>query len=164
MQHLNKVMDKLNILLKSICSFFLIIMLVITFIQVVMRYVFSKPFMWAEEVTLAILIWFGYFAISVVVQEDDHMSIEFLYNMVGDKIRFFLSIVKHLLMIGFSILMTTYGYQMVNNAYGKVLPASQMSRTLLYIPITIAGVLITMFCIMHLINMFVKSDPKEEIQ
>lgn len=164
MFYLNKIMNKLNILLKWISSIFLIIMLAITFVQVVMRYVFSKPFMWAEEVTLVILIWFGYLAISMVVQEDDHMSIEFLYNMFGKKAKLVFDVIKHLLMIGFSILMTKYGMQMTKNAYGKLLPASQMSRSILYIPITIAGILITLFSLMHLINLFIKSEPKEEVQ
>lgn len=158
MSNINKIMNKINDVLKWFSGISLSIMLIITFSQVVMRYVFSKPFAWAEEVTLALLIWFGYLAISMVVQEDGHMAIEFLYNLLGQKARLIFDLIKHLLMIGFSILMTKYGIEMTKNAYGKLLPASQWSRSILYIPITIAGVLITLFSLLHLISLFIKSE------
>lgn len=124
-----------------------------------MRYIFNKPFMWAEEVTLAILIWFGYLSISMVVKEDDHMSIEFFYNIFGKKMRMALDVIRHILMVGFSTLMTYYGIEMVKNAIGKFLPASKISRTMLYIPLVVSGILIVIFSIVHLIKLF---NPEEK--
>ena len=37
---------------KLLCSLMLVIMVVITFTQVVMRFIFNAPFSWSEEITL----------------------------------------------------------------------------------------------------------------
>lgn len=117
-----------------------------------MRYVVNKPFIWAEEVTLAILIWFAYFAIAMAVKNDNHMTIEFLYNRVGKNIQIVFDLIKDITMIGFSGLMSYYGIQMIGNAAGKVLPASQITRSVLFIPIFLGGVLIVFFTILQMIS------------
>lgn len=137
-------------------------MLAITFVQVLLRYVFKKPFTWAEEVTLAMLIWFAYITIALVVKDDDHMAIEVLYNHVSDKMKLLFNAVRHVSILLFSVLMTKHGLEMTNNALGKVLPASQISRSLLYIPFMLGGMLIAIFSLIHLIDLFIKPQEKED--
>jgi TRAP-type C4-dicarboxylate transport system permease small subunit len=163
MSKIKAMADKLCNILNWMAGIVLSIMLFITFAQVVMRKVFNRPFIWAEELTLAMLVWFGYITISVVVKEDGHMSITFLYNMLGKKMKLLLDVLKHALMIGFSALMAVYSIQMAKNAYGNVLPASQISRSLLYIPLVISGVLIIVFSIIHLIDLFLKPHKGEGV-
>jgi TRAP-type C4-dicarboxylate transport system permease small subunit len=163
MSNIKSILDKFCYILKWIAGILLLAMLAITFIQVVLRYVFKNPFSWAEEVTLAMLIWFGYITIALVVREDEHMAIGFLYNMSGKKMRLLLDSVRHILMIFFSVLMAKYGAEMINNALGKVLPASKISRSLLYVPFMLSGILIALFSLIHLINLFIQLQDKEGI-
>ena len=65
---------------RYICSVILIIVTLITFVQVVMRFVFDAPFSWSEEVTLMFLVWFGYLCMAIDVYTDDHAALYFLYN------------------------------------------------------------------------------------
>ena len=56
---MSKVKGSLRYLVKLeqwICCVFLVIMLAVCFGAVVMRYVFSKPLVWSEEIILTILI------------------------------------------------------------------------------------------------------------
>lgn len=161
MSKIDNILDYLEKLLKWASALLLLFMLTITFIQVVMRYIFNKPFMWAEEVTLTMLIWFGYFTITMVVKEDEHMSIEFLYNLFNTRIRRLLDAVKHLLMICFSGLMVFYGSQMVISAIGKTLPASRIGRSILYLPLVISGALMALFSIVQLIKVFLVTEKRE---
>ena len=65
---MSKVKGSLRYLVKLeqwICCVFLVIMLAVCFGAVVMRYVFSKPLVWSEEIILTILIWFGFLCISI---------------------------------------------------------------------------------------------------
>ena len=41
---------------RMVCSVLLVLMLMVTFVQVVMRFVFNSPFSWSEEVTLMLLV------------------------------------------------------------------------------------------------------------
>ena len=45
----------------------LLVMLVICFAAVIMRYVFVNPIIWSEEVILVLLVIFGYICISIDV-------------------------------------------------------------------------------------------------
>ena len=159
---INKILDKTTNIIKWITGILLSIMLAITFIQVILRYVFNNPTMWAEEVTLTILLWFGYFAIAMGVGDDSHMSIEFFYQTLSKPMRKILDIIKQIIMIGFSTLMVYYGNQMVQNAQGKLLPASQISRIMIYLPLSIGGILMVLYSIAHLIRIFTSPKIEEE--
>lgn len=163
MKILDKISNQILRLLQTVTNIFLVIMLSITFIQVIMRYVLNKPFVWAEEVTLAILIWFAYFSIAIAIKNENHMTIDFFYDRANKKIQLFLDLVKDIMMIGFSSLMAFYGFQMVQNASGKVLPASQFSRSILFIPIFLGGILIVFFTILQMIHRWMsrKGEDKE---
>ena len=54
-------------------------MLVINFMQVLMRYVFNAPFAWSEEIILVLLVWFGFFCMSIDIFYDSHISLTGIY-------------------------------------------------------------------------------------
>lgn len=161
MLKVDKMLNKLTSLLGLLSGILLSIMLSLTFIQVVMRYIFRRPIMGAEEVTLVMLIWFGYFAISTAVWEKGHMALEVFYGMFNKTVRKVMDIVKYLLMIIFSSMMFYYGVQMVMNARGKVLPGAKISRTILYLPLSVSGVLIFIFSLTHLIKLLINYKEVE---
>lgn len=161
MSKVEAILDKLTNFLRFISGILLSIMLIITFLQVILRYVFHKPIMGAEEITLVMLLWFGYFAISTAVWEQGHMALEVFYEMFNIKIRKILDIIKYLLMITFSSMMFYYGLQLVINARGNVLPGSKISRSMLYLPLSISGVLIFVFSMVHLIKLLIDSKEVE---
>jgi TRAP-type C4-dicarboxylate transport system permease small subunit len=158
MSHLNKILNYVTNIFKWIATILLFIMLVITFCQVVLRYVFNNPTSWAGEFTLVMLIWFGFISIAIGVWEKKHMAIEFLYNKFNKLGRKILVVIHQILMAGFSALMVYYGFQLIMNAAGKIMPASQISRTLLYIPLLLSGILIFLYSIFDLIYIFYSND------
>ncbi|WP_026895326.1 TRAP transporter small permease [Clostridiisalibacter paucivorans] len=157
----NKILDKMTLIIKWVSSILLTFMLVITFVQVVLRYVFNNPTMWSEEVTLLMLIWFGYLAISLAVREDCHISIESFYLSCKKGTRTIFDLIRHILMLGFSGLMIYYGIELMKISKGKYLPASHISRTLMYMAMAVAGVLMVMFTIVHILKIFISQEESE---
>ncbi|MFK7866647.1 MAG: TRAP transporter small permease [Alphaproteobacteria bacterium] len=57
----------------------------VTFIQVVLRYVFNSGFFWALEVTSTLFAWLVLFGSSWVVKQGSHIGVDALVNLFGVK-------------------------------------------------------------------------------
>lgn len=161
MVKMQDIIERITTVINWILGVMLTLMLILTFIQVVLRYVFNSPLMWSEEVTLVMLVWYGYLIIAILVKEDNHISINFFYLKFNKNIRKILDVVKYVFMLAFSVLMLYFGFEMMVNASGKYLPASQLSRAMLYIPLVISGILIVLYIFSHVFKLFCTSEERE---
>ena len=58
----------------------LLVMFIICFMAVILRYVFNSPWTWSDEVILIMLVAFGYLCISIDVYNDEHVALTGIYN------------------------------------------------------------------------------------
>lgn len=63
-------------------AFFLLFMTALTFIQVVLRYVFNSGFVWALEATTYAFIWMVLLGISYGVRHNAHIGVDVLLNVL----------------------------------------------------------------------------------
>ena len=140
----------------------LAIMLSLTVFQVVMRYVFNKPTSWSEEITLFALVWFGYVAMAIGVRKDTHISLEFLYDNLGDKGKKALDIFRYSLLLALAVMMTIYAFPMIKIGLTNNMPATGISRAVLYAPALVGGLLMSLFSLVNLIAVFTKEKLSHE--
>lgn len=141
---------------KLICSFLLVIMLLITFFQVVMRFVFNAPFSWSEEVTLIFLVWFGYLCMPIDIYSDSHAALYFAYNhlpAIGRKIA---DLVRHVLLMWLFYEMIMYGMVITRLNMPKLQPASRLSQGWLFLPLAVGGALMLLYCVLNLVSAILK--------
>lgn len=162
MHQIKKVVDKFVEIKRLICSIMLIIMTIITFIQVIMRYCFNAPFSWAEEVTLMLLVWFGYLCMSLDIHTDSHASITFLYDRFPPILKKCADLIRHLLLTFFFGNMVFYGYKLTMLSLPKSQPASGFSQGWLFAPLLIVGSFMLVYSVLNLISVFYKTYYKEE--
>lgn len=148
--------------LTTVSVIMLLIMLVITFSQVVMRYVFNSPFVWAEELTLVLLLWFAFITISVSVKDDSHIALEAFYLKFGPKTQKFLDAFRHLFLMFFAVLMILYGWELIIVAKTQHLPATKILRSFLYMSEFVAAFFIFIFSLNNLMKVFAKSEVKHD--
>lgn len=72
------VIGNLDILVASIA---LIVLIVLTFFGVIMRYVIGKPFTWLEEVQLFCMVWIVFAAGGAAFRTGSHVAIEMVVEM-----------------------------------------------------------------------------------
>ncbi len=156
---IKKFQEFTSVIVKRILAVTLSLMLFLTFTEVVLRYVFNNPIAWSEEVTLVMLIWYGFLAMALGVKDDSHMSLEFFYEIFSENGKKVLDFIRHVLMLAFSTLMTYYALELARTSITKYLPASKISRSILYIAMLISGILMFIYTLVHLISIFV--NPKE---
>jgi len=61
-------------------SFFLIIIFIIMFVQVILRYIFSVAIPWGDEAVRYLIIWVVMLSGSILVKHDDLIKVDFFDN------------------------------------------------------------------------------------
>lgn len=146
------VLDRAVLIEKYVCSALLVIMTAITFAQVVCRFVFHNPFSWSEEVTLMLLVWFGYLCMPIDIYTDEHAAIFAFYNKMPAAVKKALDFLRHGLLLWFFIILTKYGVVLSQLNMRKVQPATGISYVWRYIPLIVGGVLMSIYCISNFIR------------
>ena len=139
-----------------VCSVLLVLMLMVTFVQVVMRFVFNSPFSWSEEVTLMLLVWFGYICMSVDIYTDKHAALYFLYNRLPAPFKKGADLLRFLLLFWFFTQMVWYGGMITRLNLPKAQPATGASQGLLFMPLVAGGILMAVFCIINFASVCMK--------
>ena len=132
----------------------LLLMITITCSQVFLRYVLNSPTSWSEEVSLIFLIWFGYLGIALGIKERKHLSIDFLYDKFSQKFKNVVDAFFYICIILFSLMMIVHGKLLVSVTIPQKLPATGMSKALLYSTLIVAGILMIIYSIRNIIEIY----------
>ena len=147
---------------RYICAILLTVMLIITFLQVVLRYFFNAPFSWAEEVTLMFLVSFGYLCMSMDIFTDSHAAIYFVYNMLSPVLRKILDLLRHGLLFFFFFNMIRYGLVITRLNWYKRQPASGFSYGWLALPLVVGGGFMLIYSLINFIEALINPvSPKK---
>lgn len=84
--------------------------------QVVMRYFFSAPIFWAEEISVQLLVFVTLFGLSLLVQRVQLVTIDFLPRALPDRARHVLLAVLGLVMLVLLVFIAKLGWEWVNRA------------------------------------------------
>ena len=155
MQFIKDIFNAAILVKRYICAFLLTVMLIITFIQVVLRYFFNAPFSWSEEVTLMLLVSFGYLCMSMDIFTDSHAAIYFIYNLATPRVRKILDLLRHGLLTFFFFNMIRYGLVITRLNWYKRQPASGFSYGWLALPLVVGGIFMIAYSIFNFISSLV---------
>ncbi len=152
-----------------VCAALLMIMLAITFVQVIMRAVFRAPFSWSEEATLMFLVWFGYICMSIDIYTDSHAALYFLYNSlppIGKKLA---DLLRHGALLWMFVSMLKYGWMITTLNAPKPQPATGFSQGWLFAPLIFGGAFMAFYCLVNFLTVLLKplreyaaKDPSEK--
>lgn len=140
-------MKKLNDLLlkieeKSIAAV-LIVMVILSFTQVLSRYVFKYSFPWIEETTRYLMIWLTYIGTAYVCAMHQHISVDVLPEfMKKKKVRYGLFIDVVILVFTVIFLMICIKFISQGIASGQLTPATQIPKWTMHSSMAIGSVLV----------------------
>ena len=120
-------------------------------IQVFGRYVQNDTPTWAEAGALVLVIWVTMLGAAVGVRDAGHIGMESLLVLVSENVRGRLELVIHALVAVFGLLMAYNGALLAESVWGYRIPTLGIPEGLNHVPVAIAGVLIVLFSIEHII-------------
>jgi TRAP-type C4-dicarboxylate transport system permease small subunit len=111
------------------------IMVVVTFLQVFMRYVMQSSLGWSEELARYCMIWLIYIGISYGVKKQRHIKVDALLLLFKHKGKIIFNIISNLSFLVFAIFIIIYGSDMALKLWewGQTSPALHIPVGLVYL-------------------------------
>lgn len=134
-----------HVLFKALEWFAIVCMVVLTvivFTDVVMRYIFKQGFSWSQEIAALMMVWFSLVGMAIGVLEKIHISIELFTAKLSPKALSVLDSVNHLLIAAFGGLMVWFGVKIMMMTKLSTMPATKLPSSVLYVILPLSGILI----------------------
>ena len=119
--------------------------------QVIGRYVFNDTPTWAEALAMLLVLFVTAFGLAVGVRDAGHIGLESLVVLLPEKWQHRIEILIHVLVGIFGGLMVQGGGLWATVKWGEKKPMLPVPDGIDYVPVVIAGVLIVLFSIEHVI-------------
>ena len=160
----------LNILNKTeevILCVLLVEMTFLTFVQVILRYVFGSSMTWAEELLRYQLCFVAFFGADIGLKHGSHIGAEILAYILPQRFKPLLKAFIFLMIFAFCLFFAYYGLFLVLKvkAMGQVTAAMRIPKYLVYLPIPIGGFFMCVRCVVYFFasvsKFIVDFKPKE---
>ena len=140
----------------SKASLVLAVVLLITVIlcvqwQVIGRYVLNDTPTWAEALAMLLVLFVTAFGLAVGVRDAGHIGLESMVALLPERWRHRIEILIHLLVGLFGGLMAQGGWMWASAKWAEKKPMLPVPDGIDYVPLVIAGVLMVLFSIEHVI-------------
>ena len=131
----------------------------IMLLQIVARYVFDAPFIWAEELATLLFSWIIFLGAAAVQRTDSHLSVDSLRAHAGPRMRAALDLLRRLVIIGCSAVLIWQGIALALRTWPLLYPAMEISRAWLYLTVPVGA----FFSLLFAVRSIVKREPPAQI-
>ncbi len=147
-------------ILRWFCIVLFAALVVLVVYQVVIRS-FGGGNAWTEAMARIIFIWQGIIGAAYVIGENDDVAIDFLVRKFPAVVVKFFEVLAHSVVGFFAVwIMILGGWQLASSAFDQTVELLPFSQGQIYMILPLSGVLITIYCILHIIKA-VTSDVKQ---
>ena len=122
--------------------------------QVIGRYLFNDSPTWTEPVALLLVLYITALAVAVGVRDAGHLGMESLVALLPAAAQRVAEVLIHLCVMAFAVLMAMAGWEWLTLKWAEPKPLLGVPEGLDYLPLVMAGGLIVLFCIEHLIALW----------
>ena len=119
--------------------------------QVFGRYVMNDTPTWAEALALLLVLYMTSLGVAIGVRDAGHIGLESLIVLLPAKWRQKLEIVIHLCVATFGVLMAKAGWLWATLKWNEKKPMLGVPEGADYVPLVVAGVLIVLFSLEHIV-------------
>lgn len=108
---LKNFINKINSILDYTALILIVVMLVLVWMQVFMRYVLNFSPFWIESVARYCMVWAMLLSAAVLVSKDAHVRVDFIIELIPYKIALFINLILGLATLVFLVIFTYYGVE-----------------------------------------------------
>ncbi len=150
---INRIVDKIEKGLEWITSAILVALLLIVWAQVASRYIFNNSLAWTEEAARYLMIWGVMLGVNLAFLNGYLISINFFTAKLSPAIRSVLRVVRLILSLFFTGILTYFGYHLCVLGANMESPAIGIQYTWVYLSVPLgAGLLFILFLVRPMIK------------
>ena len=132
----------------------LVLLIAAVLYQVIGRYIFNDTPTWAESGAVLLVLYVTMLGMAVGVRDAGHIGLESLLVLAPDHIRQRMELLIHALVALFGVVMAWQCATLAISVAGYKIPTLGLSEAFKYAPPAIAGVLVAMFSVEHIIALW----------
>jgi TRAP-type C4-dicarboxylate transport system permease small subunit len=126
----------------------MLLMLALTFGQVVTRYCFNWTPEWSEELARFLFVWVVFLGSALIMGESGHLAVEFVPNHYkGTKFGKVLGLVINLASYAFVTLLLVQGAKMAKTMTFQMSPGMNLPMSYVYVVIPVSSVLMLLYLV-----------------
>lgn len=92
----------------------LVLMTVLVFLQVVLRYIFNSGIIWSEEISRYLFVWISWIGISLGERENQHIKVEMVVNKLKGTPLFMVKMLSTLIVLAINLFVVYQGIRLMN--------------------------------------------------
>ncbi len=136
----------------------LVLLVVAVLYQVVGRYVFNDTPTWAESGAVLLVLYVTMLGMAVGVRDAGHIGLESLLVLVPEALRLKMELLIQALVLVFGLVMAYNCGVLAASVWDYKIPTLGISEAFKYLPPALAGVLVTLFSLEHIIALLRHED------
>src|SRR5699024_2807539 len=149
----SKTVNGINRATEWLTSFFLVVMVVIIFMQIVSRLIMNSSFPWTEELARYLMIWLTFLGAAFSFQYGAHIGVEILTSKFPQKTAAVFQVIVALLCTVLFAILVVKGFELVGKSTAQTSPAMSIPMNYVYLIIPISGMLM----ILNVIDVTIKN-------
>jgi len=151
-------MKKLIYSVDVICAVTTLLMWLLTFLQVISRYVIKAPVGSTLEI-LGVTFLASTFIGSIAVHiEEGHLGFDLIHSRLGKKGKERLDLIVNIIIVVFLIIMTISGVIGVNNGWVSKMPLTGLPISIKYIFLPVSFLFMTIYSSFNIYKFFIKNN------
>ncbi len=157
MRALHSFKKVLDLVLRWFCIVLFAALVLLVVWQVFIRQVLGSGNAWTEAMARIVFIWQGIIGAAYVIGEKDDVAIDFLVRKFPTGVVRAIEVLAHAIVGFFAVwVMVMGGMQIVTNTWDDTVELLPISQGQIYLAVPVAGVLIAIYCVIHIIDTFTK--------
>ena len=164
---MEKLRTTLDRVLELLAGLSMAVMVILTTYQVIVRYIFSAPSTWSEELVGYIFGWSTLFCATIVSGERGHMNIPILVDRMNPPLRKAFHILWEVVAFVFSAAILVFGgIQVSNLAMGQQTSSLGVAVGVFYWVMPVCGVVILLYSVLNIVGIVqgtIALDTSDEV-
>jgi len=158
----DKILHGITTLLEYMLGIMMISLVGLTFLQVILRYVFNNPTSWTSELSRFILIWLTFTGASVITRYGTHLSMglninKLIHGIWGRVIKVFVNI----MIMTALMIVAYYSWKITMISGGRIAPMTKIPMYFPWLALPVNAVLMTVYFLAETIRQ--ATTPEERI-
>lgn len=136
-----KVDDTINLIIKYLCAFLLVVMIGVCFVNTICRYFLGFSFKWSEEIVRYAAVWVTCVGASLTARADDHVAMDLIQESIKNpKVKAVCYALTRAIACFFLLALLPAAFEMVNIYKAAFSTGAHMPQWVLYISYPIGSV------------------------
>lgn len=128
------------------------VLAIVTFLQVIMRFLFKMPVAWGQDIIRLSFVYLVFLGAAYCLKTNDHLNIDIIFSLIPNKAGKILQTLINIILLGFFVFLLIYGVEFSKTGITQKAPYTAIPMIYYYASIPISAAFLILYDIEIIIN------------